>query len=209
MLFALNVYSLEGVTPPRPSRTQAERRASTQRAILDAAVETLLEVGYAKTTTSEISRRAGVSHGILFRYWPTKGQLLAAASSRLFEILTAALDREKVGFTSDLSTDHMIALLWDILQSPQQQARTELLVAARTDADLAAAMDEHEAHHTATILSMARELFPELAETRDDFDQLVLGVLVSLQGASLLAAARPQVAEGIRAIWLHNTRLLF
>jgi len=56
---------------------------------------------------------------------------------------------------------------------------------------------------------MARELFPELAETRDDFDQLVLGVLVSLQGASLLAAARPQVAEGIRAIWLHNTRLLF
>jgi AcrR family transcriptional regulator len=57
-------------TPPPP--------ASQQR-ILAAAVEAFAETGYAGTTTSEIARRAGVAEGTIFRYYPTKKDLLIGA----------------------------------------------------------------------------------------------------------------------------------
>jgi len=193
---------------PAPVRTQAERRASTQHAILDATVETLLEIGYAKTTTNEISRRAGVSHGILFRYWPTKGELLAAASGRLLERLIEGyrrLDRESA---SELSVKAAVERMWDTHQSREQAARTELLVASRTEPELAAAMANREPHHTDEVLAIARAFLPRFAELRDDFEALAIGVLCSMQGAAILAAANPSNAEGLRACVIHTTVVL-
>ena len=42
----------------RVPRTQQQRRDGTRRALLDAAVESLIEVGFARTTTLEVQRRA-------------------------------------------------------------------------------------------------------------------------------------------------------
>ena len=44
----------------RPPRTQQQRREQTRRALLDAAVESLIEVGFARTTTLEVQHRANV-----------------------------------------------------------------------------------------------------------------------------------------------------
>src|SRR5947208_508598 len=50
----------------KPPRTQQQRRDETRRALLDAAVESLIEVGFARTTTLEVQRRANASRGSLF-----------------------------------------------------------------------------------------------------------------------------------------------
>src|SRR5262245_55016337 len=70
----------------RAPRTQQQRREETRRALLDAAVESLIEVGFARTTTLEVQRRADVSRGALLHHFPSKAELLVAAIDHLAEM---------------------------------------------------------------------------------------------------------------------------
>src|SRR5262245_14960415 len=72
--------------PVRAPRTQQQRRDETRRALLDAAVESLIEVGFARTTTLEVQRRADVSRGALLHHFPSKAELLVAAVDHLAEM---------------------------------------------------------------------------------------------------------------------------
>ena len=69
----------------RRRRTQEERSAETRTRLLDAAIECLLKLGYAGTTTTEIATRAKVSRGAQLHHYPTKQELLTAAVEHLFE----------------------------------------------------------------------------------------------------------------------------
>jgi len=51
-------------------------------AILQAAAETFARLGYARATTNKIARRAGVSVGSLYQYFPHKDSLLATLQER-------------------------------------------------------------------------------------------------------------------------------
>jgi AcrR family transcriptional regulator len=82
----------------RPPRTQQQRREETRRALLDAAVESLIEVGFARTTTLEVQRRAEVSRGALLHHFPSKAELLVATVDHLAEMRA----RELKAFASQL-----------------------------------------------------------------------------------------------------------
>src|SRR5687767_4439256 len=60
-------------------RSQEERSAATRERLLDATVECLVDLGYAKTTTTEVVRRAGVSRGAQVHHFPTKADLVQNA----------------------------------------------------------------------------------------------------------------------------------
>ena len=47
----------------RQRRTQAQRVAETRGRLLDATVECLAEIGYARMTTGDVAERAGMSRG--------------------------------------------------------------------------------------------------------------------------------------------------
>ena len=53
-----------------------ENMTEKQKKILEAAVETFSEKGYAATSTSEIAKKAGVAEGTIFRHYKTKKDLL-------------------------------------------------------------------------------------------------------------------------------------
>lgn len=115
-------------------RTQAERTAGTQAKLLDAAIECLVELGFARTSTQEIARRAGVSRGAQLHHFPTKEALVTAAvghlvDKRLAEILAAKPDPERG-----------VEVLSEAFSGPLFYAALELWVAARTDATLREAM---------------------------------------------------------------------
>jgi AcrR family transcriptional regulator len=59
-------------------RTQAERTATTRGRIVRAAVESIAEVGFQKTTASEITRRAGVTWGAVQHHFGGKDGILRA-----------------------------------------------------------------------------------------------------------------------------------
>ncbi len=62
--------------------SQRERRERTSERVLDAALELLLERGYANLRTGDIAERAGVSRGAQTHYFPTKQELAIAAAAR-------------------------------------------------------------------------------------------------------------------------------
>ena len=62
-----------------------ERGRIAKDAILAAAMDCLLEDGYAATTTLRVQQRAGVSRGKLLHHFPSKRVLIASAVKRLME----------------------------------------------------------------------------------------------------------------------------
>lgn len=71
---------------PKQARAQA-----TIDAILGAAAETLTQVGYDRATTNVIAKRAGVSIGSLYQYFPHKEALVTALCERHLAEMTALL----------------------------------------------------------------------------------------------------------------------
>jgi AcrR family transcriptional regulator len=51
----------------------------TRKRLLEAALESLDEAGFANTTTDSIAERAGASKATIYRWWPTKEALLLEA----------------------------------------------------------------------------------------------------------------------------------
>ncbi|MFE6284232.1 TetR/AcrR family transcriptional regulator [Streptomyces sp. NPDC057877] len=72
--------------PAKPGRPDATRRSEkSRRAIYDAALALVGEVGYAKTTIEGIAARAGVGKQTIYRWWPSKGDVLLEAFLDLSE----------------------------------------------------------------------------------------------------------------------------
>ena len=146
---------------PAEARRVQERSIATRAALLDAAIECLVDRGYAATTTIETARRAGVSRGAQLHHFPTKAQLLATAVEHLF-------DRRRSEFLEafaaiDPQADRLDAamdLLWSMFEGPAFVAWTELWVAARTDPELAATVVAVERRFTAETRAIFTEMFP-------------------------------------------------
>jgi AcrR family transcriptional regulator len=63
----------------RPERRGRPRSTSADRAILDAAVALLSEVGVDGTTMSAVVARSGVARATVYRRWPNRDTLITAA----------------------------------------------------------------------------------------------------------------------------------
>jgi AcrR family transcriptional regulator len=72
-----------------------ERSAISTRALLDAAAELIVEVGYEKATFAAIAERAGYSHGLVTRRFGSKEAMLHALVDRITHT-TPPLAPEKV-----------------------------------------------------------------------------------------------------------------
>ncbi len=174
----------------RLPRTQQQRRDETRRALLDAAVESLIEVGFARTTTLEVQRRAEVSRGALLHHFPSKAELLVAAVDHLAEMrarelkqLASVLPEERAGRAR---TDAVIGLLWQCFSGSFFQVTMELRTAARTDAELRPVLVVAERQLRDRIFAQSRTLFgkdvaehPGLERALDLTLQLMIGAAMS------------------------------
>ncbi|HEY0195647.1 MAG TPA: helix-turn-helix domain-containing protein [Kofleriaceae bacterium] len=174
----------------RVPRTQQQRREETRRALLDAAVESLIEVGFARTTTLEVQRRAQVSRGALLHHFPSKAELLVAAVDHLAEMRA----REMKAFASELPpdepgterTDVVLGLLWQCFSGTFFKVSMELRTAARTDPELRGVLVTAEIALRDRIFAQSRSLFgktvaahPNLERALDLTLQLMIGAAMS------------------------------
>lgn len=169
-------------TEKPPRRTQAERSAQTRRRLCDAVVATLAEGGYAGTSTAEVAARAGLSQGAVFRHYPTKAHLLAAAAEQLYDDLRAAYRAaiDEAAGADDIA-DALIRRLWEVFQGEEMIASNELVVAARTDGALRTALRPVLARNAAANQHLAAELLPPPGLAPG----LVDTVLWAMQGAAM------------------------
>lgn len=184
-----------GSTTPTaaPRRTQAERREATRNALLTASIDQLVEHGLAAFTTTEVCKRAGVSQGALFKHFDSKSALLAAVVEQLFDNLRGDYEVAFVDLGDSTDVRLAVDLLWARMLDPRLAAGFELYTAARSDADLAAALDPVVAAHCARIHELAAGLLPDIAPER--LTPLVDLVILSIQGLVLNQMARPDLEQ--------------
>ncbi len=170
-----------------PRRTQAERRAATRGALLDATIDCLVEDGYAGTTTTRIVERAGVSRGAQVHHFPTKAELMAEAVRHLAERRAEEFiaEAKEVPARGRRRFERMLDLLWGIHMGPLFAASVELWVAARSDEELRARLVEVEREIAVLTAAAIDDLFPEMAGVAA-FREAVDASLATMRGLALL-----------------------
>lgn len=174
----------------RAPRTQQQRRDETRRALLDAAVEALIEVGFARTTTLEVQRRANASRGALLHHFPSKTELLVAAVDHLAEmraaelrLLSAELPAEGKGSR----TDAVLDLLWQCFSGTFFQVAMELRTAARTDRELKPVLVAAERALRDRIVAQARKLFGKDVADHPGLERAIDFTLQFMIGSAMTA----------------------
>lgn len=66
------------ISPPRARRSQADRRAKTQGALLEAAARGLSRYGYGNLVLEKVARDAGYTRGALYHLFSSKEELALA-----------------------------------------------------------------------------------------------------------------------------------
>lgn len=122
--------------PPR--RTQEARSAEMRRRLLDAALDCLHDIGFAKTSVSRIVERAGVSRGAFVHHFPSKLDLFSAAGEHLTRQTMKRVDTLLRSLPRMQSrVDAMMDFLWhELSQGHLGNITMELMVAARGDPQL-------------------------------------------------------------------------
>ncbi len=167
-------------------RTQAERSASTRARLLDAAVECVLDLGYARTTTVEIARRARLSRGAQLHHFPTKAELVTAAVEHLFRRRQEEFRQAFARLPAEVDRfAAAIDLLWSMVSGPTFYTWLELAVAARTDADLRGQVVALSARFVASVEETFRELFPAPHEPNPLFEVAPAFAFALLDGLAL------------------------
>jgi AcrR family transcriptional regulator len=174
--------------PARSGGRQQQRSDDTRRALLDAAVESLVELGFAKTTTLEVQRRAGVSRGALLHHFPSKAELIAAAVVHLAEMRGREL-KDKASRLPEGGdrVDAVLDLLWESFSGPLFYVAMDLRAAARTDDEFREVLTDVERDIRDRILHQSRRLFGPGIADRPNFDGALDMSLQFMIGASMTA----------------------
>ncbi|MEW5735676.1 MAG: TetR/AcrR family transcriptional regulator [Thermodesulfobacteriota bacterium] len=120
---------------PAENPRMQDRALETRRRLLDATVKSLVEKGYAGTTTQEVCRRAGASRGTLLHHFPTREDLLITAVEHVLEENVRSFQQALDGATGgEHSLSALARALWERhWTSDPFYAWLELIVASRTD----------------------------------------------------------------------------
>jgi TetR/AcrR family transcriptional repressor of bet genes len=76
-------------TAVAPAAPRKQPRPARRVQLIEATIETLAEMGYARTTVTAVARRAGLSHGLVNFHFETKERLLAETMAYLAEEYSA------------------------------------------------------------------------------------------------------------------------
>jgi len=85
-LLSGHVMRHDGSVHPSVSLPKQDRSRATRERLLEAAVASLAESGWARTTVATVAARAGVSRGAAQHHFPTRGDLVTAAIRHMTEV---------------------------------------------------------------------------------------------------------------------------
>ncbi|MEZ5656428.1 MAG: TetR/AcrR family transcriptional regulator [Sphingobium sp.] len=122
------------------AKWQQQKSGQTRIKIFEAAIDCIVEHGYSRLSIAEISARSGVSRGAMHHHFSGKMQLVAGLTDYLFY---KRMDRFITDYFEVLGEDdkdfeiHATELHWRSVQTPEYAAYLEIMIAARTDQQLA------------------------------------------------------------------------
>lgn len=155
-----------------PRRTQTDRSAATRAALADAAIDLLIEQGWAAVSAVEVCKRVDVSRGAFHHHYPNLPSLLADALRRLY----AEMRRKDKPLVSNLTT--MIDATWAAIGNPRFKAVLEAWLAMANDPSLRAEIGPVVAEFSALVR-------PKTILTADDHRAFYLMARETMLGLAL------------------------
>lgn len=142
-------------------RTQADRSAATRAALADAAIDVLIEQGWAAVTAAEVCKRVGVSRGAFHHHYSRLPTLLADALRRLYADMRSK-DRPA---PTDLAG--LIDGTWSAIGNPRFKAVLEAWLAMANDPGLRTEIGPVVAEFASLVKPDAMSSILSDAERRD------------------------------------------
>lgn len=189
-------------------RTQAERRAASEAALLQAAAELIAEVGVERTSLRSVGERAGISRAMPAYHFGSKdgliGRLVDHAYGRTFDATTAAL-RGTEGDIDQLSRLDLLRAIIEtyltIVSSGESVEERAVLVmwgaTFPSASDLPTMVQADQATHRA-LAHLIREGQHEGSIQRHlDADAAALLIMGLARGTAALSLSHPDAANPI------------
>ncbi len=123
-------------------RPQAERSADTRAKLIQAAITCLHRDGYAGATVGAVAQEAGVSRGALTHQFASKTDLMLAVVREVFEQDSQQYNRSVSLMSPKDWLATLPATMWRVINQPAHIAAMEIMLASRSDPDLAVRLRE-------------------------------------------------------------------
>lgn len=174
-------------------RTQEQRRAETQAKVLEATIQSLLDDGYAQTTTRHVAALAGVSPGALAHYYPRRVDLVASAIERLAEQRIDAWREmaHTLPTRAELRVPALVDLLWEDFSSPLFTVFVKVWVAAADEPELYERLAVTERGIARAIGRLAAESIGEI-QGQSGWEGRLLLALAAVRGLALTEHFEPR-----------------
>lgn len=175
------------------ARTQQQRREETVARLLQASIDTIIEVGYARASAAVITKRAGVSVGALFRHFETMGDFMAATAYEVLRRQLETFTKQVAEIPADRpALPAALTILRDITAGSTNAVLYELMVAARTDEKLMETLQNVLGQYSAKIHDAARALPGAESFPEETFRVIVALMTNVFDGAAIVRGVLPQ-----------------
>ena len=200
---------LRSTSAPNRRRTQEERRAETRGRLLDATIESLIEVGYAGTTIRAVTERAGVSQGAQSHHFPHRVDLVASAFEHLAEQRQARYAQRARELTGERAerVRALLDMLWEDFSSPLFTVAAKLWVAAADDEQLRERLIPVERRIYSRMSEIAREVAGELGG-EPGFDRKLAVAINTVAGLALVRSFDPSGRASRGSQWPYHRAAL-
>jgi AcrR family transcriptional regulator len=150
---------------------QSQKSAITRDRIIISTLECIVEYGYQKTTMVRIAELANVSQGSMQYHFPAKMDAIKAAINYLHAKRLTDHQRDLADVPSGVDPmAHAIEVYWKHLNEGHFVAYQDLVIAARTDADLASVLKPSYQRFVKAWRKDALNLIPEWGGSREQFE---------------------------------------
>lgn len=175
------------------ARTQQQRREETVARLLQASIDTIIEVGYARASAAVITKRAGVSVGALFRHFETMGDFMAATAYEVLRRQLETFTKQVAEIPADRpALPAALTILRDITAGSTNAVLYELMVAARTDEKLKETLQNVLGQYSAKIHDAVRALPGAESFPEETFPVIVALMTNVFDGAAIVRGVLPQ-----------------
>jgi AcrR family transcriptional regulator len=182
------------IGPRRPQQGNQPRAQRTRQAVIDETVRYILDEGFAAPSVRRITKRAGVTWGVVQYHFGDLGGLLMAVVDQGISELINVLDGLPAG-TAGLPLEQRTRLLldaaWEAFSSPTSLAALEILISTR------AIRDDTVSKQLAEVMYQLTELGGHLGEGLDPRRGREIGNLIwaNLRGLVVAQLVSPVPLE--------------
>ena len=169
------------------TRTQAERRSTTRRMLLDATIEMLMDSGLNACSLAAVAKRAGMTTGAVQHHFKTKAELMRAVIAERLFAADQSFDWDGI---VDLSVadrcERMIAYQWEFYENPKYLAIWDIILGARTEDLIQKEIRQWQRSGTRAFERAILKAFPDLHLSQSDAAAIQYFLNGHLRGLALL-----------------------